>query len=200
MELTVGSLFSGIGGIDLAFQQAGFKVTWAIEKDAACCRTYRHNFKDIPLIEQDIRSVNPNNLESVDVITAGFPCQPFSIAGVSKKNSLGRETGFKDKTQGTLFFDVADIISRHRPKAFFLENVKNLTSHDKGNTFRVIRETLEELDYSIYYQVMDGKTYVPQHRERIMIVGFDRKRFHNAEKFTFPEQHEPYPDHRNSRS
>jgi DNA (cytosine-5)-methyltransferase 1 len=106
---------------------------------------------------------------------------------VSKKKSLGRETGFRDKTQGTLFFDVADIISRHRPKAFFLENVKNLVSHDKGNTFRVIRETLEELDYSIHYRVMDGQEYVPQHRERIMIVGFNRRLFNGNERFVFPE-------------
>ena len=103
---------------------------------------------------------------------------------------MGRETGFKDKTQGTLFFDVADIISRHRPKAFFLENVKNLTSHDKGNTFRVIKETLEELRYSVHALVMDGQTYVPQHRERIMIVGFDKDIFNGKEIFTFPEQHE----------
>jgi DNA (cytosine-5)-methyltransferase 1 len=126
-----------------------------------------------------------------DVLCAGFPCQPFSIAGVSKKRSLGRETGFKDKTQGTLFFDVADIISRHRPKAFFLENVKNLVSHDKGNTYRVIKETLEELHYSVHALVMDGKTYVPQHRERIMIVGFDKEIYDGKETFEFPEQTEP---------
>lgn len=105
-----------------------------------------------------------------------------------EEKSLGRETGFKDKTQGTLFFDVADIISRHRPKAFFLENVKNLMSHDKGNTFKVIKGTLEELRYSLHYLVMDGQTYVPQHRERIMIVGFDQDVFHGKEQFAFPEQ------------
>ena len=130
--------------------------------------------------------------ESFDILCAGFPCQPFSIAGVSKKNSLGLETGFKDKTQGTLFFDVADIINQHRPKAFFLENVKNLTSHDKGNTFRIIKETLEELDYSIHYQIMDGQAYVPQHRERIIIVGFDKNRFHSKEHFEFPQQPESH--------
>ena len=122
---------------------------------------------------------NNQKLYPSEFLCAGFPCQPFSIAGVSKKKSLGRETGFKDKTQGTLFFDVADIISRHRPKAFFLENVKNLMSHDKGNTFKVIKGTLEELRYSLHYLVMDGQTYVPQHRERIMIVGFNR----NKEQF-----------------
>ena len=126
-----------------------------------------------------------------DVLCAGFPCQPFSIAGVSKKNSLGRETGFKDKTPGTLFFDVADIIQRYRPKAFYLENVKNLVSHDKGNTFKVIRSTIEELGYSLHYQVMDGKSFVPQHRERIMMVGFNKDIYHGEEVFNFPKLGEP---------
>ena len=154
-------------------------------------RTYYANYGEVPF--GDITSENTKRFipEGFDVLCAGFPCQPFSIAGVSKKKSLGRETGFKDKTQGTLFFDVADIICRFRPKAFFLENVKNLCSHDKGNTFRVICETLEELDYSIHYKVMDGKSYVPQHRERILIVGFDKHRYHGKEKFEFPEQTEP---------
>ena len=110
---------------------------------------------------------------------------------MSKKKSLGRETGFRDKTQGTLFFDVAEIISRHRPKAFYLENVKNLVSHDKGNTFKVIQSTLEELEYSLHYRVMDGKDYVPQHRERIMIVGFDKRRYHGQENFEFPKANNP---------
>ena len=148
------------------------------------------NFGEVPfgdITKKETKSYIPKEF---DILCAGFPCQPFSIAGVSKKKSLGRETGFQDKTQGALFFDVADIINRHRPKAFYLENVKNLTSHDKGNTFKIIRETLEELDYSIHYQVMDGQTYVPQHRERIMIVGFDRMRYHGEEQFVFPEQHE----------
>ena len=107
-----------------------------------------------------------------DVLLAGFPCQPFSIAGVSKKKSLGRDHGFLDKTQGTLFFDVARIVKERRPSAFLLENVKNLVSHDKGNTFRVIRETLEGLGYHLHTKVIDAKGYVPQHRERIFIVGF----------------------------
>jgi len=180
-----------MGGFRLAMQTLGGKCVFSSEWNKYAQKTYFANFGEMPFGDITKESTKGYIPKDFDILCAGFPCQPFSIAGVSKKNSLGRETGFKDKTQGTLFFDVADIISRHRPKAFFLENVKNLTSHDKGNTFRVIRETLEELDYSIYYQVMDGKTYVPQHRERIMIVGFDRKRFHNAEKFTFPEQHEP---------
>ena len=189
-KFTFIDLFAGIGGFRLAMQAQGGKCVFSSEWNAYSQKTYFSNFGDMPfgdITKEVTKSYIP---EHFDILCAGFPCQPFSIAGVSKKKSLGRETGFKDKTQGTLFFDVADIISRHRPKAFYLENVKNLTSHDKGNTFRVIRETLEELNYSLHYQVMDGQTYVPQHRERIMIVGFDKERYHGEEKFEFPEQHE----------
>lgn len=189
-KFTFIDLFAGMGGFRLAMQAQGGKCVFSSEWNAYSQKTYFSNFGDMPfgdITKEVTKSYIP---EYFDVLCAGFPCQPFSIAGVSKKKSLGRETGFKDKTQGTLFFDVADIISRHRPKAFYLENVKNLTSHDKGNTFRVIRETLEELNYSLHYQVMDGQTYVPQHRERIMIVGFDKERYHGEEKFEFPEQHE----------
>lgn len=187
-KFTFIDLFAGIGGFRLAMQAQGGKCVFSSEWNAYSQKTYFANFGEMPfgdITKELTKSYIP---EHFDVLCAGFPCQPFSIAGVSKKKSLGRETGFKDKTQGTLFFDVADIISRHRPKAFYLENVKNLTSHDKGNTFRVIRETLEELNYSLHYQVLDGQTYVPQHRERIMIVGFDKERFHGDEQFEFPEQ------------
>lgn len=186
-KFTFIDLFAGMGGFRLAMQAHGGKCVFSSEWNKFAQQTYLANFGEMPFgdITQEItKKYIP---QKFDILCAGFPCQPFSIAGVSKKKSLGRETGFKDKTQGTLFFDVADIISRHRPKAFFLENVKNLVSHDKGNTFRVIRETLEELDYSLHYRVMDGQAFVPQHRERIMIVGFDRKRFHGAEMFEFPE-------------
>lgn len=189
-KFTFIDLFAGMGGFRLAMQAQGGKCVFSSEWNAYSQKTYFANFGEMPfgdITKELTKSYIP---EKFDVLCAGFPCQPFSIAGVSKKKSMGHETGFKDKTQGTLFFDVADIISRHRPKAFYLENVKNLTSHDKGNTFRIIRETLEELNYSIHYQVMDGQTYVPQHRERIMIVGFDKKRYHGEEKFEFPEQHE----------
>jgi DNA (cytosine-5)-methyltransferase 1 len=118
-------------------------------------------------------------------LVAGFPCQPFSIAGVSSKNSLGRATWFQDKTQGTLFFDVCRIIKEKRPKAFLLENVKNLVSHDKGRTFKIILESLDELDYKVFYQIHDGQLYVPQHRERILIVGFDKKRYGECIDFSF---------------
>ena len=189
-KFTFIDLFAGMGGFRLAMQAQGGKCVFSSEWNTYSQKTYFSNFGDMPfgdITKEVTKSYIP---EHFDILCAGFPCQPFSIAGVSKKKSLGRETGFKDKTQGTLFFDVADIISRHRPKAFYLENVKNLTSHDKGNTFRVIKETLEELNYSLHYQVMDGQTYVPQHRERIMIVGFDKERYHGEEKFEFPEQHE----------
>ena len=184
-------LFAGMGGFRLAMQAQGGKCIFSSEWNRYAQKTYMANFGDMPfgdITKEETKSYIP---EHFDVLCAGFPCQPFSIAGVSKKNSLGRETGFKDKTQGTLFFDVADIICRHRPKAFYLENVKNLVSHDKGRTFKVITETLEELDYSIHYKVLDGKSYVPQHRERIMIVGYDRKVYGGKEQFEFPKLGEP---------
>ena len=189
-KFTFIDLFAGIGGFRIAMQNLGGKCVYSSEWNKFAQQTYLANFGEVPfgdITKEKTKSYIPKKF---DILCAGFPCQPFSIAGVSKKNSLGRETGFKDKTQGTLFFDVADIISRHRPKAFYLENVKNLTSHDKGKTFRIIRETLEELDYSIHYQVMDGQTYVPQHRERIMIVGFDKEVFKGKEQFIFPEQYQ----------
>lgn len=187
-KFTFIDLFAGMGGFRLAMQAQGGKCVFSSEWNKYAQKTYLANFGEMPfgdITKEITKSYIPREF---DVLCAGFPCQPFSIAGVSKKKSLGRETGFKDKTQGTLFFDVADIISRHRPKAFFLENVKNLMSHDKGNTFKVIKGTLEELRYSLHYLVMDGQTYVPQHRERIMIVGFNRDFFDGQEKFSFPAQ------------
>ncbi len=187
-KFTFIDLFAGMGGFRIAMQNNGGKCVFSSEWNKYAQKTYFANFGEMPFGDITKDYTKKYIPEVFDILCAGFPCQPFSIAGVSKKNSLGLETGFRDKTQGTLFFDVADIINRHRPKAFFLENVKNLTSHDKGNTFRVIRETLEELDYSIHYQIMDGQAYVPQHRERIIIVGFDKRRFHGNEHFEFPQQ------------
>lgn len=189
-KFTFVDLFAGMGGFRLAMQAQGGKCVFSSEWNKYAQKTYLANFGEMPfgdITKEITKSYIP---QKFDVLCAGFPCQPFSIAGVSKKKSLGRETGFKDKTQGTLFFDVAEIISRHRPKAFFLENVKNLMSHDKGNTFKVIKGTLEELRYSLHYCIMDGQAYVPQHRERIMIVGFDRDIFCGNEDFSFPEQGE----------
>lgn len=165
-------LFAGIGGIRLAFQNQGGKCVFTSEWDKFAKKTYDANFGEVPF--GDITKIPESEIPEHDLLLAGFPCQPFSIAGVSKKNSLGRKHGFLDETQGTLFFDVARIIEAKRPKAFMLENVKNLVSHDKGRTFRVIRNTLEELGYSVFFRVLDGKYFVPQHRERIIIVGFDK--------------------------
>ncbi|MGC6585094.1 DNA (cytosine-5-)-methyltransferase [Paenibacillus sp. Dod16] len=166
-------LFAGIGGLRKAFESIGGKCVFTSEWDLACRKTYQANYDCDHPVNGDIRDVDLDNMPQYDVLVAGFPCQPFSIAGVSKKNSLGRPHGFHDTTQGTLFFDVAQMIERHRPKAFLLENVKNLVSHDKGNTFKVIIKTLrEELGYHVDFRVIDAKPFVPQHRERIFIVGF----------------------------
>ncbi|MEL7656527.1 MAG: DNA (cytosine-5-)-methyltransferase [Bacillota bacterium] len=179
-------LFAGIGGMRLAGDSIGGKCVFSSEWDRYCQKTYFDNFGVLP--HGDITKINEKDIPDHDILMAGFPCQPFSIAGVSKKNSLGRATGFLDKTQGTLFFDVVRIINEKRPKAFLLENVKNLRSHDKGNTWRVIMESLEELDYEVFPQILDGKMFSPQHRERIIIVGFDRKRFGKDIHFDFQLQ------------
>lgn len=167
-------LFAGIGGIRQAFESLGGCCVFTSEWDGYAQKTYRENYRhDMHGLNGDITGVATSDIPDHDVLLAGFPCQPFSIAGVSKKNALGRAHGFQDETQGTLFFDVARIINDKRPRAFLLENVKNLLSHDKGRTFDVIRRTLtEELGYHIHYRVIDGAHFTPQHRERILIVGF----------------------------
>ena len=176
-------LFAGIGGMRLAFEEAGGECVYSNEWNKFSQQTYMANFGDMP--DGDITQVNADDIPDHDVLVAGFPCQPFSIAGVSKKNSLGRATGFADKTQGTLFFDVCRILEAKRPRAFMLENVKNLCSHDKGKTFKVITESLNELGYEVFYKVIDGQAFVPQHRERIIIVGFDRERYGSFFDFEF---------------
>ncbi len=128
-----------------------------------------------------------------DILVGGFPCQPFSIAGVSKKGSLGREHGFKDLTQGTLFFDIARILAEKKPATILLENVKNLKSHDRGRTFGIILSTLQELGYTVFHSILDGKYYVPQHRERIYIVGFHKDAFRPVPFFRFPEHSSKLP-------
>lgn len=182
-EFSFIDLFAGIGGMRIAFEKNGGHCVYSNEWNKYCQQTYFANFGEQP--DGDITKVNAADIPDHDILVAGFPCQPFSIAGVSKKNSLGRATGFEDKTQGTLFFDVCRIIKEKRPKAFMLENVKNLCSHDRGRTFKVILESLNELDYDVFYSVLDGQNYVPQHRERIIIVGFDRKRYGNNIEFKF---------------
>ncbi|MFZ1807670.1 MAG: DNA (cytosine-5-)-methyltransferase [Cyclobacteriaceae bacterium] len=177
-------LFAGIGGIRMAYQNLGGKCVFSSEWDSYAKKTYEANFGEVPF--GDITKISETEIPDHDILLGGFPCQPFSIAGVSKKNALGREHGFLDKTQGTLFFDIARIIKHKRPKVFMLENVKNLVSHDKKKTFQVITETLSELDYNIHFKVLDARHYVPQHRERIIIVGFDKSIFNEEEKFKFP--------------
>lgn len=169
-------LFAGIGGIRMGYEQAfgkAIQVVFSSEWNKFSCQTYSANFKDSFPIAGDITAIDADSIPDFDILLAGFPCQPFSIAGVSKKRSLGRATGFADKTQGTLFFDVARIIAAKKPSAFMLENVKNLTSHDHGNTFRIINAVLtEDLGYHIHYKILDSKHWTCQHRERIYIVGF----------------------------
>lgn len=171
-------LFAGIGGIRTAFEKQGGRCVFTSEWDPYAKKTYMANFHDGPdhVFADDITKVDEDDVPDHDVLLAGFPCQPFSIAGVSKKNALGRPHGFADKTQGTLFFDVARIIAKKRPRAFLLENVKNLKSHDKGRTFSTIIDVLEnELGYQVFHRVINGKHFGPQHRERILIVGFRDK-------------------------
>jgi DNA (cytosine-5)-methyltransferase 1 len=174
-DFTFIDLFAGIGGMRIAFEKQGGRCVFTSEWDAYARKTYAANFHDGAghVFAGDITAVHEKDVPDHDVLLAGFPCQPFSIAGVSKKNALGRPHGFADKTQGTLFFDVARIIAEKRPKAFLLENVKNLVSHDKGRTFSTITDVLRnELGYHVMTKVINGKHFVPQHRERIIIVGF----------------------------
>ncbi len=182
-------LFAGIGGTRLGIESIGGKCVWTSEWDKFSRKSYAANFQDDHTICGDIREVHEQDIPPFDLLVGGFPCQPFSIAGVSKKNSLGRSHGFQCKTQGTLFFDVARIIAHHRPAVFVLENVKNLLSHRKGETFSIIRETLvKELGYEVHYRVIDAKHFVPQHRERIFIVGFDK-----PSNFSFDQVRLPKP-------
>lgn len=176
-------LFAGIGGLRLGFEAIGGKCVFTSEWDKYCNETYRANFPgDDHAIAGDIRPFgeNPGQIPKFDVLLAGFPCQPFSIAGVSKKNALGRPHGFDCDKQGTLFFEIERIIRHHQPAAFLLENVKNLESHDKGRTFKVIMDTLtNELGYkTVEHRVISSAPWVPQKRERIFIAGFrDESRF-----------------------
>jgi DNA (cytosine-5)-methyltransferase 1 len=176
-------LFAGIGGLRKAMEFAGGRCVFTSEWDKYAQATYHANFHDNRPIAGDICEVEAGFIPDHDVLVAGFPCQPFSIAGVSKKNALGRAHGFMDETQGTLFFDVLRILLHHRPVAFLLENVKNLKSHDRGRTFEVIRRSLtEELGYTLHTRIIDAANFVPQHRERIVMVGF-----REATRFTFDD-------------
>ncbi len=186
MLYTFIDLFAGIGGIRLAFEPYG-ECVFSSEWDKRAQETYEINFAHKP--DGDITQIHEKNIPDHDILLAGFPCQPFSLAGVSKKNSLGRNHGFLDETQGTLFFDIARIIKEKQPQAFLLENVKNLRSHDKGKTYKIMKDVLEnELGYTVYDSVINAKGLVPQNRERIYIVGFK-----NAIHFEFPKVPENGP-------
>lgn len=174
-------LFCGIGGFRLAFDRAGGDCVFSCDWDKHSQVTYEANFHEKP--HGDIHEVAVADIPQHDILCAGFPCQPFSIAGVSKKLSLGRKHGFDDEKQGNLFFSIAEILDYHKPPAFVLENVKNLRNHDKGRTFQIIYKTLTEaLGYTVYTKIIDARSVVPQHRERIFFVGFRPPR-----KFEFPE-------------
>ncbi|GAB5441687.1 MAG: DNA (cytosine-5-)-methyltransferase [Fuerstiella sp.] len=178
-------LFSGIGGLRLGLESVGGRCVFSCENDKYACKTYQHWFGENPA--GDVMELSGSDeVPAHDLLAAGFPCQPFSIAGVSKKNSLGRAHGFKDRTQGTLFFHLAQILDRHQPPALLLENVKNLKSHDRGRTWGTIEGTLTELGYVVFSAIIDAAAWVPQHRERIFIVGFHRDVFGDAPEFEFP--------------
>jgi DNA (cytosine-5)-methyltransferase 1 len=175
-------LFCGIGGFRIAFERAGGECVFSCDYDKFSQQTYEANFGERPY--GDIRQLNIAEIPEFDVLCAGFPCQPFSLAGVSKKNSLGRAHGFDDEKQGNLFFSIEEILRHHRPEAFVLENVKNLQSHDGGNTFKVIRNTLtKSLGYHVKTRIIDAQGLVPQHRERMFLVGFREPRFFEFPKF-----------------
>jgi DNA (cytosine-5)-methyltransferase 1 len=174
-SVTFIELFAGIGGFRLAFERVGAKCMFASEWDEYAKDTYEANFGDRP--EGDITKIDPHSIPDHDILTAGFPCQPFSIAGVTKHNALGTAHGFEHATQGTLFFNVANIIKAKRPKAFLLENVKNLMTHDGGHTFDVIMDTLQnKLEYDVTPKLIDARFAVPQHRERVFLIGFREPR------------------------
>lgn len=171
-EFTFIDLFAGIGGMRLGFESVGGRCVFTSEWNKFSRQTYQANFPCDHEVAGDITEIEAADIPPHDLLVAGFPCQPFSIAGVSKKNALGRSHGFECQTQGTLFFDIERILDCHKPAAFLLENVKNLESHDAGKTFKVIRRTLRNLGYTIDWRVIDAKGWVPQHRERIFIAGF----------------------------
>jgi DNA (cytosine-5)-methyltransferase 1 len=166
-------LFAGIGGFRKGFETIGGKCIFTSEWDQNCRKTYLANYHCDHMFAGDITQIHEKDIPDHDLLLAGFPCQPFSIAGVSKKNALGKKHGFLCETQGTLFFDIARIIAHHQPATFVLENVKNLTSHDRGKTFHIIRKVLEEeLGYDVHYRTIEAMGLVPQHRERIFMLGF----------------------------
>lgn len=177
-------LFAGIGGFRIPLDKFGGRCVFSSEINTYAQKTYKAWFGETP--SGDITEISPASIPDHDILAAGFPCQPFSLAGVSKKNSLGQEHGFKCLAQGTLFFTAATVIEVKRPPVVMLENVKNLLSHDQGRTWQVIKGTLEDMEYSVFHKVIDAADYVPQHRERVYIVGFDKRVFGDNPPFEFP--------------
>ena len=164
-------LFCGIGGFRIAFQRAGCQCVFSSDWDKFSQQTYAANFGETP--HGDIHSVAVDDIPPFDILCGGFPCQPFSLAGVSKKNSLGRKHGFEDVKQGNLFFSIAEILEVHQPSAFVLENVKHLVRHDQGRNFQIIHDTLTNaLGYRVHWRIINAQSGVPQHRQRIFLVGF----------------------------
>ncbi len=180
-DFTFIDLFAGIGGFRIAAQNLGGRCVFSSEFDLNAQKTYEYNFGEVPYGDITLPETKKAIPDKFDCLFGGFPCQPFSIAGYRK--------GFSD-TRGTLFYDIAEIVKNKKPKALFLENVKNLTTHDKGKTFEVIKSTLEELGYVVYYKVMNSMDYanIPQNRERIFIVCFDPKQVSNYSSFRFPSK------------
>lgn len=187
-------LFAGIGGIRMGLSRSGGQCVYSVEIDKWAVQTYEANFGRVEA--RDIYDVETRSLPQYDLLAGGFPCQPFSIAGVSKKLSLGREHGFADKKSGNLFFEIVRLIDEAAapPRVLFLENVKNLLSHDKGKTFRVIRDTLEDRGYNLRVKVVDAQPWVPQHRERTFIIGLHRD-VYGEQFFEFPNErpNKPWP-------
>lgn len=188
MSVKFADLFAGIGGTRLGFERSGGQCVFTAEKDPFCQKTYAANFSVTHTLASDIRLVDPAAIPDHSVLLAGFPCQPFSIAGVSKKISLGQPHGFECRTQGTLFFNVAQILRDKKPTAFLLENVRNLVSHDKKNTFRIILETLQnDLGYHVQWRILDARHFLPQHRQRLIIVGFRHHNSFSLDNLPLPE-------------
>jgi len=189
-------LFAGIGGFHLGLQKVGGECLYASEWDKYAASTYKSWYPNTPVDSRDIRKIDiSREIPKHDVLAGGFPCQPFSLAGVSKKNSMGMKHGFDDAQQGNLFVQICKIVKIHQPKVVFLENVKNLISHDGGLTWMTIQKKLETLDYEVHWKIIDAKSWVPQHRERIYIVAFRRKTFtkKEIESFRFPKMKKEVP-------
>lgn len=179
-QYKVASLFAGIGGLDLGFEYAGFNIVWANDFDKWACQTYRANVND-KIVEGDITQLK-STIPDHDVLIGGFPCQPFS--------TLGKLKGFEDENRGNMFFEIMDIVKKHDTKVIVLENVKNLTTHDHGNTFSTIKRLLDEAGYDVNYKVLNSQDYgVPQRRNRVFIVAFNRKYFKSG-SFEYPEKEE----------